>query len=88
MSILSITKNKNFLSDCKKYESIIDQTKDIELTNLYQQFKRSAVELDSSFNTPQITSTNFQRHTEERSQLLSLRKKIEKRITEILNNRR
>lgn len=88
MSILSITKNKNFLADCKKYEELIDTTKDSELTNLYRQLKRAADNLDAAFNTTQITSINFQRHVDERAQLSSLRKKIEKRITEISNNRR
>jgi hypothetical protein len=74
---LSITKSKNFISDCKRYESIIVETKSIELENLYKQFLSQARTLDASV---EMVASNFSNQIESRNRLKSLRLDIEKKI--------
>lgn len=75
---LSITKSKNFINDCRRYESIINETKSLELEMLYKQFLSQANALDASV---ELVASNFSQQTEARARLKSLRIDIEKKIT-------
>lgn len=74
---LSITKSKNFLDDCKRYEAAIVESKSIELENLYKQFLSQARTLDASV---EMVASNFSNQIESRNRLKSLRIDIEKKI--------
>ena len=76
---LTITKSKNFIDDCQRYEKIIRDTKDNELENLYKRFLSQAKTLDSTTESLEMVS-NVTRQNEERSRLKSIRLELEKRI--------
>lgn len=76
---LSITKSKNFISDCRRYEQAIKETKDLELESLYKRFISQAKSLDASTESIEVFS-NVARQTEERNRLKSLRVDLEKKI--------
>jgi hypothetical protein len=77
---LSITKSKNFINDCRRYEEIIKQTKSTEIENLYKQFLSQANMLDSSV---EFISSNFSTQIEVRNRLKSLRVSLEKKIIDL-----
>jgi hypothetical protein len=77
---LSITKSKNFLSDCRRYEKVIQETKSTEIENLYKQFLSQARALDTSV---EFLSSNFSTQLEARTRLRSLRISLEKKIIDL-----
>jgi hypothetical protein len=77
---LSITKSKNFLNDCRRYETIIHETKNTEIENLYKQFLSQARSLDTSV---EFLSSNFSTQLEARNRLRSLRISLEKKIIDL-----
>jgi hypothetical protein len=77
---LSITKSKNFLNDCRRYEKVIQETKSNEIENLYKQFLSQARALDTSV---EFLSSNFSTQLEARNRLRSLRISLEKKIIDI-----
>jgi len=76
---LSITKSKNFIEDCRRYEKLIEETKDTELEKLYKRFKSQAKNLDAAVESIDMIS-NLTRQTEERTRLKNIRLEIEKKI--------
>jgi hypothetical protein len=77
---LSITKSKNFLNDCRRYEKVIQETKSNEIENLYKQFLSQARALDTSV---EFLSSNFSTQLEARNRLRSLRISLEKKIIDL-----
>jgi hypothetical protein len=77
---LSITKSKNFINDCRRYEEIIRETKSTEIENLYKQFLSQANALDTSL---EFLSSNFSTQIEARNRLRSLRVSLEKKIIDL-----
>jgi hypothetical protein len=77
---LSITKSKNFINDCRRYEEVIKKTKSTEIENLYKQFLSQANMLDTSV---EFISSNFSTQIEVRNRLKSLRSSLEKKIIDL-----
>jgi hypothetical protein len=77
---LSITKSKNFINDCRRYEEAIRETKSTEIENLYKQFLSQANALDTSV---EFLSSNFSTQLEARNRLKSLRVSLEKKIIDL-----
>lgn len=77
---LSITKSKNFINDCRRYEEAIQKTKSTEIENLYKQFLSQANALDTSV---EFLSSNFATQLEARNRLKSLRVSLEKKIIDL-----
>lgn len=77
---LSITKNKSFVSDCKRYKQIIEQTKNKELEVLVKKFISKAHEVDKSFNEFNLDPLNFGQHRNNSKELQQLRLTIEQKI--------
>lgn len=73
---LTVTKNKNFIEDCRRYEQVIKETKDTELDNLYRRFVSQARAMDASTDS----IANLSNTSQERNKLKSLRIDIEKKI--------
>jgi hypothetical protein len=76
---LSITKNKNFISDCKRYETFIKETKSLELEKLYKRFLSQAKNIDAISESFELIS-NGTRLSEERARLKNIRIELEKKI--------
>ncbi len=73
---LTITKSKNFIEDCRRYEKAIKETKDTELDSLYRRFVSQARSMDASTDS----IANLSNTSQERNKLKSLRIDIEKKI--------
>lgn len=76
---LSITKSKNFKSDCERYEKIIAETKNTELEKLYKRFLSQAKNIDAISESFELIS-NTTRLGEERARLKTIRLELEKKI--------
>ena len=76
---LSITKNKNFISDCERYETFIKETKSLELEKLYKRFLSQAKNIDAISESFELIS-NGSRLSEERARLKAIRIELEKKI--------